>query len=83
MTVCINSCWIPLAKKELHGSNVKICTVIGFPLGASPTEVKAFECSHAVKAGADEIDMVINIGWLKAKKYELVREDVKAVVDAS
>ena len=83
MTVCINSCWIPLAKKELHGTNVKICTVIGFPLGASPTEVKAFECSHAVKAGADEIDMVLNIGFLKTGKYNEVREDIKAVVNAA
>jgi len=65
VAVCLNPCWIPLAKKMLAGTDVNICTVIGFPLGASPTEVKAFECNHAVLAGADEIDMVMNIGFLK------------------
>ena len=81
--MCINSCWIPLAKKILFGTNVKICTVIGFPLGAIPSEVKAFETRHAVNAGADEIDMVLNIGFLKTKKYYEVYEDVKAVVQAA
>lgn len=67
----------------LKGTNVNICTVVGFPLGAIPKECKAFETRHAVKAGADEIDMVINIGFLKSKMYKEVLEDIKAVVQAA
>jgi deoxyribose-phosphate aldolase len=81
--VCINSVWIPLARKYLQGHDVNICTVVGFPLGAVPKEVKAFETAHAVAAGADEIDMVINIGFLKSKFYKEVLEDVQAVVKAA
>ena len=83
VAVCINSVWIPLAKKMLAGTNVKICTVVGFPLGAIPAECKAFETRHAVKNGADEIDMVINIGFLKDKKYTEVLHDIYSVVKAA
>ena len=82
-SVCINPTHIELVKKELEGSNVKVCTVIGFPLGANTPEVKAFETKDAIVKGADEVDMVINIGALKDKNYELVYEDIKAVVDAA
>ena len=70
-------------KKELEGSDVKVCTVIGFPLGANTSEVKAFETKDAIKKGADEVDMVINIGALKDKDYDYVLNDIKAVVDAA
>ena len=82
-SVCINPANVELAKKELEGSNVKVCTVIGFPLGANTSEVKAFETDDAIKKGADEVDMVINIAALKDKKYDYVLNDIKAVVDAS
>lgn len=82
-SVCINPTHIELAKKELEGSNVKVCTVIGFPLGANTSEVKAFETKDAIAKGAHEVDMVINIGALKDKNYDLVYTDIKAVVDAA
>lgn len=82
-SVCINPTHIELAKKELQGSDVKVCTVIGFPLGANTPEVKAFETKDAIAKGADEVDMVINIGALKDKDYDLVERDIKAVVDAA
>ncbi|KXZ39534.1 deoxyribose-phosphate aldolase [Alkalithermobacter thermoalcaliphilus JW-YL-7 = DSM 7308] len=82
-SVCINPAYIELAKKELEGSDVKVCTVIGFPLGANTPEVKAFETKDAIQKGADEVDMVINIGALKDKKYDYVQKDIKAVVDAA
>lgn len=82
-SVCINPTHIELAKKELEGSNVKVCTVIGFPLGANTSEVKAFETKDAIAKGAHEVDMVINIGALKDKNYDLVYNDIKAVVDAA
>ncbi len=82
-SVCINPTHIELVKKELEGSNVKVCTVIGFPLGANTPEVKAFETKDAIAKGADEVDMVINIGALKDKNYDLVERDIKAVVDAA
>lgn len=82
-SVCINPANIELAKKELEGSNVKVCTVIGFPLGANTSEVKAFETQDSINKGADEVDMVINIGALKDKKYDYVLNDIKAVVDAA
>lgn len=81
-TVCIHPYWIPFAKKELDGTEVGITTVIGFPLGANATEVKAFEAKQAVKDGANEVDMVINIGALKSRKYKLVSKDIKAVINA-
>ena len=82
-SVCINPTHIELAKKELEGSDVKVCTVIGFPLGANTPEVKGFETKDAIAKGADEVDMVINIGALKDKNYDLVERDIKAVVDAA
>ena len=82
-SVCVKPTHIEYAKKLLEGSNVKVCTVIGFPLGANTPEVKAFETLDAIKKGADEVDMVINIGALKDKNYDLLLEDIKSVVDAS
>lgn len=80
-SVCINPVWIPFAKKELAGSDVKICTVIGFPLGANSSKTKAFETNQAISDGADEVDMVINVGALKQAQYDVVLEDIKAVVN--
>lgn len=82
-SVCVNTCQVPLAAKELAGSDVITCCVVGFPLGAMITSAKAFEASEAVKAGAREVDMVINVGALKDKNYDLVRDDIQAVVEAS
>lgn len=81
-SVCINSGYIPLAETKLAGTNVKICTVVGFPLGANLTSVKAFEAKEAIKAGATEIDMVINVGWIKSQNWAAVKEDIQAVFDA-
>lgn len=77
--VCINPAYVKFAKETLEGSEVKVVTVIGFPLGANKTEVKAFETSCAVADGADEVDMVLNVTALKDKDYEYAREDIKAV----
>lgn len=82
-SVCINPANVKLAAAILKGSEVKVCTVIGFPLGANTTQVKVFETQDAIKNAAQEIDMVINIGRLKEKDYEYVKEDIKAVVDAA
>lgn len=82
-SVCVNPCAVPFVSRELKGSGVKTCTVIGFPLGAGTKEVKAFEAKNAIENGAQEIDMVINIGALKDKKHEMVYEDIKAVVDGA
>lgn len=82
-SVCINPCYVKLASHELKGCNVKTCTVIGFPLGASNSDVKAFEARKAIEDGAAEVDMVINIGMLKAGEYDYVKNDIKAVVDAA
>ena len=79
--VCINSYFIPLARTFLGDSEVKICTVVGFPLGATLSRVKAYEAKEAVSEGADEIDMVINIAALKEKDYQKVKEDIQAVVN--
>ncbi|MDU8924420.1 deoxyribose-phosphate aldolase [Pasteurellaceae bacterium LIM206] len=81
-SVCINPCHIPLAKEKLKDTEVKICTVVGFPLGANATAVKAFETQQAIIDGADEIDMVINIGWIKSGRWQAVREDIAAVLKA-
>ena len=78
-SVCVNSCYIPLAKEALKGSDVKICTVVGFPLGAVSTEAKVFEAIKAKEQGADEIDMVLNIGFLKSSNYLAVLKDISAV----
>jgi len=82
-SVCINPCNVKLASKLLEGSEVKVCTVIGFPLGANTSKVKAFETEDAIANGAHEVDMVINIGKLKDKDYDYIREDIKAVVNAA
>ena len=82
-SVCVNSCHVPLVHSELSGSDVKTCCVVGFPLGAMSTAAKAFETRQAVSDGADEIDMVINIGWLKDQDYDAVRADIAAVVEAA
>lgn len=79
-SVCINPTWVALGAKELQGEPVAVCTVIGFPLGANTTEVKAFEAANAISNGADEVDMVINIGELKAGNVEKVQKDIEAVV---
>ena len=82
-SVCVNSYRTALVHEELEGSNVLTCTVVGFPLGAMSMEAKAFEAKKAVMDGASEIDMVINIGALKDKDYDTVRNDIKGVVEAS
>lgn len=82
-SVCINPTWVSLAAKELQGEPVAVCTVIGFPLGATTTETKAFEAANAIENGADEVDMVINIGELKAGNTEKVQKDIEAVVAAA
>ena len=82
-TVCVNSANIPLVARQLKGSPVKPIAVVGFPLGAATSQAKAFEAREAIRAGAEEIDMVINIGALKSKDYKLVYEDIKTVVEAS
>ncbi|HZW84011.1 MAG TPA: deoxyribose-phosphate aldolase [Candidatus Deferrimicrobium sp.] len=79
-SVCVNPTHVNLASKLLTGTTVKVCTVIGFPLGANTTEVKAFEAKDAMAKGASELDMVINIGALKHKNYDLVLHDIQAVV---
>jgi len=78
-SVCVNSCFVPLVKKQLKGTDVKVTSVVGFPLGAMDTDVKAFETRTAVKNGADEIDMVINISALKDRDYDYVFNDIKKV----
>lgn len=82
-SVCVNPTWVELCAKLLEGSPVKVCTVIGFPLGATPPEVKAFETQVALNKGATEIDMVINIGALKARDLELVARDIRGVVQTA
>ncbi|MCB2294471.1 deoxyribose-phosphate aldolase [Clostridium algoriphilum] len=82
-SVCVNSRWVKQASQELLGSGVNVCAVIGFPLGATTTETKAFEASDAIKNGATEVDMVISIGELKDKNYEYVEQDIKAVVEVA
>jgi len=82
-SVCINPTWVELCAKLLEGSSVKVCTVIGFPLGATAPEVKVFETNNAIEHGACEIDMVINIGALKARDLDLVARDIRGVVAAS
>lgn len=82
-SVCVNPFWVPYVARLLDGSGVATCTVVGFPLGASSTASKVFETTDAIANGADEIDMVINIGELKADHAELVREDIRAVAEAT
>lgn len=82
-SVCVNPYYVKFVKEQLEGTGIKVTSVIGFPLGCTPKEVKAFEAERAIADGADELDMVINIGALKDKEYEIVKEDIKAVVDAA
>ncbi len=82
-SICVNTYWVPFCAKQLEGSDVKVCTVVGFPLGAMSSNAKAFETKDAIEHGASEIDMVLNIGEMKAGHYDVVREDVKAVVEAA
>ena len=82
-SVCVNPYWVPLVKAELAGSPVKVCTVVGFPLGATSTEAKVAETQVALRAGAQEIDMVINVGALRSGENEAVREDIREVVKAA
>nr|WP_202113750.1 MULTISPECIES: deoxyribose-phosphate aldolase [unclassified Gilliamella] len=81
-SVCVNSGYVPLVASLLKGSDVKVCSVVGFPLGAMLTSAKAFETEMAVKAGAQEIDMVINVGWLKSNDWDAVKQDIEAVFNA-
>ncbi|MBI1797488.1 MAG: deoxyribose-phosphate aldolase [Candidatus Eisenbacteria bacterium] len=82
-SVCVNPNWVPLCRELLRGSGVKVCTVIGFPFGSHLPDVKAYEARRAVEQGAEEVDMVINIGALKSKDYALVEQDIRGVVQAS
>lgn len=80
--VCVNSCYVELAKKELKNSGVKVCSVVGFPLGAIHTDTKAFEAKLAIDNGADEVDMVINLGLIKSQNWEMVQKDIEMVKNA-
>ena len=82
-SVCVNPYWVPLVRAELAGSPVKVCTVVGFPLGATSTEAKVAEAAAAVRAGAQEIDMVINVGALRSGDHEAVKLDMAQVVKVS
>ena len=82
-SVCVNPTWVNFAAQALKGTDVKVCTVIGFPLGANTPELKAFETSDAIRNGVNEIDMVINIGALKSRNFDLVERDIRAVVEAA
>jgi deoxyribose-phosphate aldolase len=82
-SVCVNPYWVPLVKAELSGTAVKVCTVVGFPLGATSTEAKAAETAAALRSGAQEIDMVINVGALRSGDHEAVEHDIREVVKVS
>lgn len=82
-SVCVNPCWIELAHQELKNTDVKVCTVIGFPLGANTTEVKVFEAKDAIEKGAQEIDMVINVAMLKDKEYDYVENEIQKIVEVA
>lgn len=82
-SVCVNPCWVSLSRKRLSGSPVKVCSVIGFPLGANVTRVKAYEASTAREQGAAELDMVLNIGELRAGNHEAVRRDIAEVAEVA
>lgn len=81
--VCINPCYVKFAKEYLKNSDIKIVTVVGFPLGANKSEVKAFETLQAIQDGADEIDMVLNVGFLKDKAFDSLQKDIEEVRKAS
>lgn len=82
-SVCVNPYYVSFVKEQLEGSQVKVTSVIGFPLGSTTKEVKAFEAKNAIENGADELDMVINIGALKNREYDIVKEDIEAVVNVA
>ena len=82
-SVCVNTCWVPLCAERLANSEVEVCCVVGFPLGAMATDPKAYEARWAVDNGADEVDMVLNVGWLLAGEDDAVRADIAAVVQAA
>ncbi len=82
-SVCVNPIWVELCAKLLRRSGVKVCTVIGFPLGATTTSAKAYETRDTIGKGAGEVDMVINVGLIKSRQYSRVREDIRAVVRAT
>ena len=82
-SVCVNPCWVALAHQELKNTDIKVYTVIGFPLGANTTEVKVFETKDAIEKGAQEIDMVINIAMLKDKEYDYVENEIHQIVEAA
>ncbi|MEF8873533.1 MAG: deoxyribose-phosphate aldolase [Candidatus Thermoplasmatota archaeon] len=81
-SVCVNPCWVSLVDRRLKGTDISTCSVVGFPLGANNSETKAFEAKKAVEEGADEIDMVLNIGKLKEGDHSYVEEDIRAVVES-
>lgn len=83
MSVCVSPIWVKYAADLLKNTDVKVCTVIGFPQGATPTPVKVFETQNAIENGANEVDMVISIGLLKDKEYDAVENDIKAVVNVA
>lgn len=82
-SVCVNPYYAAFVNKKLKGTGIKTCVVVGFPLGANTKEVKAFETNQAIENGAEEVDMVINIGALKDKNYQVVKEDIHAVINAA
>lgn len=81
--ICIPSCYIKYAKEKLQNKNIKLVTVVGFPLGSTESDVKAFETKKAIDNGADEVDMVINIGFARSNRWDLVEEDIKKVREAT
>lgn len=81
-SVCVNGCYVSLCKKLLVNTDVKVAAVIGFPLGAMSTEAKVYEAKKCIEDGANEIDMVINVGMLKAKEYDYVREEIRQIKEA-
>lgn len=82
-SVCVNTCWVDYCHSLLQGSDVKVCCTVGFPLGANATSVKVFEASNAIKDGAQEIDMVINIGGFLSGNYRMIENEIKEVVAAA
>ncbi|MBQ0071538.1 MAG: deoxyribose-phosphate aldolase [Spirochaetales bacterium] len=81
-SVCVNTCWTKKCAELLKGTDINVCVVVGSPLGAMQTKAKAFEAAEAVKEGATEVDMVINVGWLKSGMYKEVEDDIRAVKEA-
>jgi deoxyribose-phosphate aldolase len=82
-SVCVNPCWVRLVAGELAGSGVKTCAVVGFPLGANTTEIKVAEAAEVIRGGAQEIDMVLNVGELRGGNHKAVRDDIRAVIETA